>query len=173
MREAAISPDVKGIKTNLYRLAKDSKVISTLIAAARNGKKVTVVIELLARFDEESNIDWSKKMADAGLNVITGVEGLKIHSKVTYIDSKGGDIAVISTGNFHEGNARAYTDFMMFTARKPVVKDAERLFEFIEHPYLPIRFKELLVSPNEMKRHSCHSSPRRSRIITKASHQAY
>ena len=152
LREAAVNPEVKGIKTTLYRLAKDSKVIGALIAAARNGKKVTVVIELLARFDEESNIDWSKKMADAGINVITGVEGLKIHSKVTLITARGGDVAVISTGNFHEGKARAYTDMMQLTARKPIVSDVARVFEFIEHPYLPVRFKELLVSPNDMKR---------------------
>lgn len=152
LREAAVNPEVKGIKTTLYRLAKDSKVIGALIAAARNGKKVTVVIELLARFDEESNIDWSKKMADAGINVITGVEGLKIHSKITLITAKGGDVAVISTGNFHEGNARVYTDFMQLTARKPIVSDVARVFKFIEHPYLPVRFKELLVSPNDMKR---------------------
>lgn len=152
LREAAVNPEIKSIKTTLYRLAKDSKVIGALIAAARNGKKVTVVIELLARFDEESNIDWSKKMADAGINVITGVEGLKIHSKVTLITAKSGDVAVISTGNFHEGNARAYTDFMLLTARKPIVSDVVRVFDFIEHPYLPVRFKELLVSPNDMKR---------------------
>lgn len=91
-------------------------------------------------------------MADAGINVITGVEGQKIHSKVTLISAKGGDVAVISTGNFHEGNARAYTDFMQFTARKPLVNDVSRVFDFIEHPYLPVRFKELLVSPNDMKR---------------------
>jgi len=152
LREAAINPEVKGIKTTLYRLAKGSKVISALIAAARNGKKVTVVIELLARFDEESNIDWSKKMADAGINVLTGVEGLKIHSKVTLITARSGNIAVISTGNFHEGNARAYTDFMQFTSRQPVVKDVERLFEYIEKPYMSVRFKELIVSPNDMRR---------------------
>ena len=152
LREAAVNPEVKSIKTTLYRLAKDSKVIRALIAAARNGKKVTVVIELLARFDEEANIDWSKKMADAGINVITGVEGLKIHSKITLITAKGGDVAVISSGNFHEGNARVYTDLMQLTARKPIVSDVARVFEFIEHPYLPVRFKELLVSPNDMKR---------------------
>lgn len=119
-------------KTTLYRLAKDSKVIGSLIAAARNGKQVTVVIELLARFDEESNIDWSRKMAEAGINVITGVEGLKIHSKITLICCKGSDIACLSSGNFHEGNARAYTDLMLMTARKPIVNDVGRVFQFIE-----------------------------------------
>ena len=152
LREAAVNPEVKSIKTTLYRLAKDSKVIGSLIAAARNGKQVTVVIELLARFDEESNIDWSRKMAEAGINVITGVEGLKIHSKITLICCKGSDIACISSGNFHEGNARAYTDLMLMTARKPIVNDVARVFQFIEKPYLPVRFKELLVSPNDMKR---------------------
>ena len=152
LREAAVNPEVKFIKTTLYRLAKDSKVIGALIAAARNGKQVTVVIELLARFDEESNIDWSRKMAEAGINVITGVEGLKIHSKVTLLGCKGQDVACISSGNFHEGNARAYTDFMLMTARRPIVNDVTRVFQFIERPYLPVRFKELLVSPNDMKR---------------------
>lgn len=153
LREAAINPEVKGIKTTLYRLAKDSKVIGALIAAARNGKKVTVVIELLARFDEESNIDWSRKMADAGITVITGVEGLKIHSKITLIECRGVDVAVISTGNFHEGNARAYTDFMQLTVRKNIVQEVARVFAFIERPYSPQRFHELMVSPNDMKRH--------------------
>lgn len=152
LREAAINPEVKSVKTTLYRLAKDSKVISALIAAARNGKKVTVVIELLARFDEKSNIDWSKKMADAGVNVVMGVEGLKIHSKITLIQARCGDIAVISIGNFHEGNANAYTDFLQFTANRPIVNDVARVFDFIDKPFLSVRFKELIVSPNGMRR---------------------
>ncbi|MDO4165741.1 MAG: RNA degradosome polyphosphate kinase [Bacteroides sp.] len=152
LQEAAISKEVKSIKTTLYRLAKDSKVVKALICAARNGKKVTVVIELLARFDEASNIGWSKKMQDAGVHVIFGVEGLKVHSKITHISMKtGNDIACISTGNFHEGNARMYTDFMLMTAARNVVSDVSSVFSFIEKPYTPVRFKELLVSPNEMK----------------------
>lgn len=152
LQEAAISPEVKSVKTTLYRLAKDSKVVKALMCAARNGKKVTVVIELLARFDEASNIDWSKKMQDAGIHVIFGVEGLKVHSKITHIGMrKGGDLAVISTGNFHEGNARAYTDCLLMTASRTIVADVQAVFNFIEKPYSPIRFKELLVSPNEMK----------------------
>ena len=152
LQEAAVSKEVKSIKTTLYRLAKDSKVVKALICAARNGKKVTVVIELLARFDEASNIGWSKKMQDAGIHVIFGVEGLKVHSKITHITMKAGnDIACISTGNFHEGNARMYTDYMIMTAARNVVNDVNSVFTFIEKPYSPIRFKELLVSPNEMK----------------------
>ena len=152
LQEAAVSKQVTSIKITLYRLAKESKVVKALIGAARNGKKVTVVIELLARFDEASNINWSKKMQDAGIKVIFGVEGLKVHSKITHIGMKTGpDIACISTGNFHEGNARMYTDCMLMTAYPKLVKDVDQVFEFIERPYTPIRFKELLVSPNEMK----------------------
>ena len=121
LQEAAIHKEVKSIKTTLYRLAKDSKVVKALICAARNGKKVTVVIELLARFDEASNINWSKKMQDAGVHVIFGVENLKVHSKITHIGMRNGsDIACVSTGNFHEGNARVYTDYMLMTAAKNI-----------------------------------------------------
>lgn len=153
LQEAAISKNVKSIKTTLYRLAKTSKVVNALINAARNGKKVTVVIELLARFDEASNISWSKLMQDAGVHVIFGVEGLKVHSKVTHIGMKQGpDVACISTGNFHEGNARIYTDYMLMTAARGIVSDVANVFNFIEKPYSPIKFRELLVSPNEMKK---------------------
>ncbi len=153
LQEAAVNPAVKSVKTTLYRLAKDSKVVKALISAARNGKKVTVVIELLARFDEASNISWSKRMQDAGIHVIFGVEGLKVHSKITHIGFKSGsDIACISTGNFHEGNARVYTDCLLMTANRAIVQDVDRVFRFIERPYSPIKFRELLVSPNEMKK---------------------
>ncbi|HIZ85011.1 MAG TPA: RNA degradosome polyphosphate kinase [Candidatus Coprenecus stercoravium] len=153
LHEAAISRNVSSIKITLYRLAKDSKVVRALIAAARNGKKVTVVIELLARFDEESNMQWSQKLEEAGVRVIFGVEGLKVHSKVLHIGmKKGPDIACISTGNFHEGNARAYTDCILMTSSRRIVKEVDEVFDFIEKPYSQIHFKELLVSPNEMKK---------------------
>lgn len=153
LQEAAVSKQVGSIKITLYRLAKESKVVKALIGAARNGKKVTVVIELLARFDEASNIDWSKKMQDAGIKVIFGVEGLKVHSKITHIGMKTGrDIACISTGNFHEGNARMYTDCMLMTASSHLVKEVNTVFDFIERPYSPVKFKDLLVSPNDMKK---------------------
>ena len=151
LREAAIKPEVKSIKTTLYRLAKDSKVVKALITAARNGKKVTAVVELLARFDEESNIKWSKRMQEEGVNVIFGVEGLKIHSKLLYIESKKGNIACIGTGNFHEGNAKIYTDYLMMTARPKIVNEVAKVFDFIDRPFSPFRFGELLVSPNSMK----------------------
>ena len=151
LREAAIKPEVKSIKTTLYRLAKDSKVVKALITAARNGKKVTAVVELLARFDEESNIKWSKRMQEEGVNVIFGVEGLKIHSKLLYIESKKGNIACIGTGNFHEGNAKIYTDYLMMTARPKIVNEVAKVFDFIDRPFSPFRFSELLASPNSMK----------------------
>lgn len=152
LREAAISKEVKSIKTSLYRLASDSNVVKALICAAKNGKQVTVVIELLARFDEASNISWSKKMQDAGIRVIFGVEGLKVHSKITHIGSRKGDIACISTGNFHEGNARAYTDFTIMTAHKGIVREVDAVFNFIERPFSPVPFRHLLVSPNDMRK---------------------
>ena len=152
LQEAAINKQVKAIKITLYRLANESKVIKALLAAARNGKNVTVVIELMARFDEESNIRWSRTLQDAGIKVKFGVEGLKIHSKITHISmKKGTDIACISTGNFHEGNARMYTDCILMTGYKKIVSEVQDVFKFIEYPYIPMHFKELLVSPNEMK----------------------
>lgn len=152
LREAAISKEVKSIKMTLYRLAKDSKVVKALIAAAQNGKKVTVVIELMARFDEASNIDWSKRMQDAGIKVIFGVEGLKIHAKLLHINLRHGDLACVSTGNFHEGNARTYTDFTLLTAHRPLVKEINAVFDFIEKPYSRVTFNELLVSPNDLRK---------------------
>lgn len=151
LQEVAIKPEVKQIKTTLYRLAKDSKVVKALINAARNGKKVTAVVELLARFDEESNIKWSKRMQEEGVNVIFGVEGLKIHSKLLFIESDKGNIACIGTGNFHEGNAKVYTDYLMMTARPRIVNEVERVFQFINRPFSQFHFQELLVSPNYMK----------------------
>ena len=112
-------------KRQLYRLAKDSKVVKALICAAQNGKKVTAVVELLARFDEESNIKWSKRMQEEGVNVIFGVEGLKIHSKLLHITTKSGNFACVGTGNFHEGNAKTYTDYLMMTARPRIVNEVD------------------------------------------------
>ena len=156
LQEAAMKPEVQEIKTTLYRLAKDSKVVKALISAARNRKKVTAVVELLARFDEESNIKWSKRMQEEGVNVIFGVEGLKIHSKLLYISSKKGDIACVGTGNFHEGNAKVYTDYLMMTARPSIVSEVAKVFQFIDRPFQQVRFSQLLVSPNAMKNRILH-----------------
>ncbi|MDE5883370.1 MAG: RNA degradosome polyphosphate kinase [Muribaculaceae bacterium] len=152
LQEAAVSKSVKSIKMTLYRVAKNSKIIEALINAARNGKKVTAVVELLARFDESSNIHWAKKMQDAGVNVVFGVEGLKVHSKIVLIGMKNGnDIAVVGTGNFHEGNAKVYTDYFLMTANPAITKDVAEVFSFIKRPYRPVKYKHLLVSPNSMR----------------------
>ena len=103
LQEAAISPDVTAIRISLYRVAQNSKVVRALMAAAQNGKRVTAVVELLARFDEQSNIGWSKKMQDSGINVVIGHEKLKVHSKLIHISTRRGDIACIGSGNLHEG----------------------------------------------------------------------
>jgi len=152
LRESAINPEVKEIKISLYRLAKNSKVIKALICAALNGKKVTAIVELLARFDESSNINWATKMQEAGIKVILGVEGLKIHSKLALITARKGNIACIGTGNFHEGTATVYTDFTLMTAHKDITDEVKSVFEFLEQPYLNPTFKQLLVAPQYMRK---------------------
>ena len=153
LREAAIDPDVKSIKITLYRMAHRSKVARALIFAARNGKQVTAVVELRARFDEEHNILWSRQMEEAGVKIVFGVEGLKIHSKLTLISLKNGKkVAAVSTGNFHEGNAAVYTDFTLLTAKSSITGEVERVFEFIGQPFQNQHFSHLLVSPQEMRK---------------------
>lgn len=152
LQEAAVSRNVKSIKITLYRVARNSKIIEALICAARNGKKVTAVVELLARFDESSNIHWSKKMRDEGVNVVFGVEGLKVHSKLILIGIRNGrDIAVVGTGNFHEGNAKVYTDYFLMTADRTITDDVAKVFSFIKRPFHPVNYHCLLVSPNHMR----------------------
>lgn len=152
LREAAINPNVTSIKITIYRMAHRSKVARALIFAAKNGKRVTAVVELRARFDEEHNISWAQRMQDAGINVVFGVEGLKIHSKLTLISFKDDKkIAAISTGNFHEGNAAVYTDFTIFTANQQIAGEVDNVFNFINRPYYNQRFMHLLVSPLEMR----------------------
>lgn len=152
LQEAAVSKNVKSIKITLYRLARNSKIAEALMCAARNGKKVTAVVELLARFDESSNISYSREMQDAGVNVVFGVEGLKIHSKIALITTKTNrDIAIVGTGNFHEGNAKVYTDYFLMTADKRTVENVSRVFEIIKRPYNTQTFKDMFVSPFNMR----------------------
>jgi polyphosphate kinase len=151
LREAAMSPSIKSIKVTLYRLAEDSKIINALVNAARNGKMVTVVIELQARFDEEANLEWARQLTDEGVKIVLGVSGLKIHSKLIFIEGKrNGKIlrfAHIGTGNFHEGTAQVYSDISLLTSDERIMKDVVEVFKFIEKPYLPTKFDHLLVSP--------------------------
>lgn len=152
LQEAAVSKNVKSIKMTLYRLAHNSKIAEALMCAARNGKKVTAVVELLARFDESSNITYAKEMQDAGVNVVFGVEGLKIHSKLAQITLRNGRrISIVGTGNFHEGNAKVYTDYFLMTANPKVTDEVERVFDIIKRPYKSQNFDTLLVSPFNMR----------------------
>lgn len=152
LREAAINRDVTDIHISLYRVAQNSKVVKALMAAAQNGKRVTAVVELLARFDEESNISWSKKMQDSGIHVVFGHEKLKIHSKLALITMKQGRIACVGSGNMHEGTAKLYTDYMLLTSHRGITADVLKVFDFIERPFLNVAFKELLVAPNDMRK---------------------
>ena len=156
LKEAAIDPEVKSIKITLYRVATESKVISALINAAQNGKEVTAMVELKARFDEKSNIYWSEKMEEAGVNVLFGVAALKVHCKMTLITRQEGNklmrYASVSTGNFHEGNANVYTDITLLTSDGRITSEVERVFTFLEHPYRVLPYRHLLVSPNHMRK---------------------
>lgn len=152
LREAALDPKVVSIKITLYRLAKNSQIISSLINAAKNGKKVTVQIELQARFDEASNISYAEQMQTEGINLIFGVKGLKVHSKICVIDrledKKIKRYGFISTGNFNESTAKVYTDVTLLTSHQQILKDADKVFDFFEVNYRVHRYKHLVVSPH-------------------------
>lgn len=152
LREAALDPKVVSIKITLYRLAKNSQIISSLINAAKNGKKVTVQIELQARFDEASNIKYAEQMQTEGIELIFGIKGLKVHSKICVIErieeNKVKRYGFISTGNFNESTAKVYTDVTLFTCHQAILKDASKVFDFFEVNYRVHRYKHLVVSPH-------------------------
>lgn len=152
LRQSAIDPNVKSIKITLYRLSKNSNVISSLINAAKNGKKVLVQIELQARFDEENNIRVSEMLKAAGVELIFGVIGLKVHSKICLIERLENNnkkfYGFISTGNFNESTAKVYTDYTLFTANQSILKDVSKVFEFLKVNYKIQKYKHLIVSPH-------------------------
>ncbi len=152
LREAALDPTVRSIKITIYRLARVSHIASSLINAAQNGKEVTVQIELRARFDEESNMMYAKKMEEQGVKLIFGVPGLKVHSKVCVIEREEGEklkrYGFISTGNFNRKTATIYTDYTLFTAHQNILKDLSKLFNFFDTNYVVNRYKHLLVAPH-------------------------
>ncbi|WP_375236367.1 polyphosphate kinase 1 [Winogradskyella sp.] len=152
LREAALDPTVKSIKITIYRLAQISHVASSLINAAKNGKKVTVSIELRARFDEEANINYAEQMQDEGVTLLFGVPGLKVHSKMCIIEREENQkirrYGFVSTGNFNESTARIYTDFTLFTADQRILKDLNKVFNFFEVNYKIYRFKHIFTSPH-------------------------
>ncbi|MFM7017789.1 polyphosphate kinase 1 [Flavobacterium sp.] len=152
LREAALDPKVTSIKITLYRLAKNSQIISSLINAAKNGKRVVVQIELQARFDEANNISYAEQMQQEGIELIFGIKGLKVHSKICVIDrfeeGKTKRYGFISTGNFNESTAKVYTDVTLLTSHQQILKDVTKIFEFFEINYRLHRYKHLIVSPH-------------------------
>ncbi|WP_370571781.1 polyphosphate kinase 1 [Methanomethylovorans sp.] len=155
LREAAIDPNVTDIKMTFYRVAKNSNVVNALINAVKNGKSVTVVIELQARFDEMANIYWTQKLEEAGATIIDGVPGLKVHAKLCEITRMENDIPVsyacIGTGNFNEATAHVYSDHSLLTSNPAITKEVKHLFDFFEHTYKHISYDHLIVAPHYMR----------------------
>jgi len=159
MREAAIDPDVVSIKITCYRLATRSKIINAIINAVRNGKQVTVVLELRARFDEEANLYWKKELEDVGVTVLLGVPGMKIHAKLCLIKKRLGNTTThygfVSTGNLNEKTALVYGDHCLLTSNRAIMADVNRIFTYLEKPDTRIAqlkaCKTLLVSPISMR----------------------
>ena len=157
--EAAIDPGVKEIYVTLYRVAADSHIVNALISAAKNGKKVTVFVELKARFDEANNLKWSKKMKAAGIKIINSIPGLKVHAKVALVKRQEGkewkNYSFMATGNFNEATGRFYTDHVFFTSNKEMGVELEWLFDYLQSrkqpaEYMKIPFEHLLVSQFNM-----------------------
>lgn len=156
LREAAIDPKVREIKINIYRVAKRSQVINALINAIKNGKLVTVVVELQARFDEENNMYWSNIMREHGAKLIFGVPGLKVHAKLLQITRLNGRkeqlITHIGTGNFHGDTAKVYTDFSLLTARPDIAGEVKKVFNLLENNIERATYRHLFVSPFNTRR---------------------
>lgn len=156
LREAAIDQKVKSIKITLYRVANHSAVINALINAVRNGKKVTVLMEVKARFDEENNIYYAQKLIDEGVNVIHGIHSLKVHSKICLVTrrekNKNVHYANLATGNFNERSSHTYSDFSLFTADKHLTGELQELFNLLEKGEVKAGYKHLLVAPLDMRK---------------------
>jgi polyphosphate kinase len=160
LREAAIDPQVTQIKISCYRLASRSKIINALTNAVRNGKQVTVVIELRARFDEEANLEWKEELEEAGVKVLIGVPNMKIHAKICLIkkvnNGQTTHYGFVSTGNLNESTARIYGDHCLLTSNGNIMADVNRIFNYLELPKdrLPVlkACKTLLVSPVSMRK---------------------
>ena len=155
LREASIDPRVRSIKMTIYRAAKNSSVINALINAARNGKHVTVYMELQARFDEEANIYWTERLHEEGVKVIHSIPGFKVHSKLLLIRRKESSrnifYAMLSTGNFNEDTARVYADDSLLTSDPRICQDVSNAFHQMESAYRPFRYKSLILSPFSMR----------------------
>jgi polyphosphate kinase len=160
LREASIDPKVESIKITLYRAAINSGIVNALINAVKNGKNVTAVVELQARFDEEANIAFANKLQEEGAQVIFGVPGLKVHSKIFLItrkeDGKAVHYAHLGTGNFNEQTARVYCDHSLLTSNKKITEEVVKLFSFYQDNFKTGTYKRLLVSPFNMRKRYNH-----------------
>lgn len=156
IREAAIDPAVRTIRISIYRVAGESHVVNALISAARNGKNVVAIIELAARFDENNNMKWSRRLQESGARVFIGTEGLKTHCKLLLISRKeGGEMiryAYVGTGNFHEKTSLIYTDFALLTSNLKISSEVQKVFQLFEEKLQRSVFKSLLVSPINSRR---------------------
>ena len=160
LREAAIDPDVKSIKITAYRLASESKVINALVNAARNGKKVEVMLELKARFDEEANLEWKTVLEEEGVKVILGIPNMKVHAKVCIINKRVQNKTIqygfVSTGNLNEKTAHFYGDHCLLTSNRNIMADINRIFFYLENPVSHAgtleECKTLLISPMGMRK---------------------
>ncbi|MFW6202742.1 MAG: polyphosphate kinase 1 [Marinilabilia sp.] len=151
LREASIDPSVTSIEITIYRVAKNSTVMDALINAARNGKRVTALLELQARFDEFSNIQWGQRLQDAGVKVIYGVKGLKVHSKLCLIERREGNCLArygcVGTGNFNEDTAQLFSDHLLMTSHEGINREIDSVFDFFDRNYRIARYSHLWVSP--------------------------
>lgn len=160
LREAAMDPEVTGIKITAYRLASSSRVINALINAKRNGKQVVVMLELSARFDEEANLEWKEVLEEEGVKVLTGVPNMKVHAKLCIITKRSGaktlQYGFVSTGNLNEKTAKVYADHCLLTSNRSIMADINRIFKYLENPKTAVQqlhsCKTLLTCPHDMRR---------------------
>ena len=156
LREASIDPNVKTIKMTIYRVARVSSVINALINASRNGKEVVVYLELQARFSEEQNIYWMKKLQDSGVKILQGIPGFKVHSKLMLIKRKENRklklYCNIGTGNFNEQTAPTFSDIGLLTSNEKIANEVDNVFNLFESYYRPYKFKTLVVAPFSMRK---------------------
>ena len=152
--EASLDPSVASIKMTLYRVAKNSKIVKSLIKAAENGKEVVVLVELRARFDEENNIDWSKRLEESGCRVIYGLDGLKVHSKLCLITCKNSYgiqyVCQVGTGNYNENTAKLYTDLSLMTSNREIGEEINAIFNHLSLGETENQVNYLMVAPNCM-----------------------
>ena len=155
IKDASADPNVMTIKITIYRLAKKARLVEYLCAAAENGKEVTVLIELRARFDEQNNIDWSERLEEAGCRVIYGFDGYKVHSKICLITYRNRNeiqyITQVGTGNYNEKTAAMYTDLSLMTADPRIGQDAAEFFKNMSIGNLQGSYQYLIVSPVSLK----------------------